>query len=102
MNDNFVLLPYYTGAKNIRQVIKDPASCGLLWLEILFNDRFNWAGFLNEPAVRTAYEKACIWHSHFKTMINIAKKRKPLKKIKGAWDPKEYRRFLEVLEFVSG
>ena len=95
------VLRAYTGASDLKEALKDPKSSQMLWLEILFNDTFDWEANLKNPAVLSAYRKASIWYYNFRTMINLAKKRKPLKIFAGAWDEREYRKFLEVLNFVS-
>lgn len=97
----FVILNHYTGARNIQGALKDPESLKLLWLEIVLNDSFNWEFYLKNPQILSAYKKACIWYHSFRTMIEQNKKRKPLKKMKGRWDPREYRKFVEALNFIS-
>ena len=101
MKSQLKVLSAYTGAEDLKAALKDPQSKSLLWLEILFNDSLDWEANLKNPAVRSAYRKASIWYYHFRTMIEEASKRKPLKKFNGAWDQREYRRFLEALNFVS-
>ncbi|MBI3352171.1 MAG: hypothetical protein HY036_06300 [Nitrospirae bacterium] len=79
----------------------DHKNYRVLWLEILFNDRVSWETYLDRPEVREAYQKACIWFSQFKTMIQAHTGRKPLESRSGKIDPKDYRQFLEALNFVS-
>lgn len=96
------LIPFYTGIKTLEDVFKDRRSLNLLWLEILLNDNIPWESYFNITEVRTAYDKACVWYSHFKTMIESYTGRKPLKIIKrDAIDDREYRKFLEALNFVA-
>jgi len=73
----------------------------ILWLEILLNDDIDWEGYLDIEKVRVAYNKACIWYSNFKTMIENYTGRKPLKIKKDRIDEREYRKFLEALNFVT-
>jgi len=95
------LIPYYTNRKSLEETLKDRRAINLLWLEILFNDSIDWEGYLDIKEIREAYEKACIWYCNFKTLIEAHIKRKPLKRIYGNIDSREYRRFIEVLNFVS-
>jgi len=98
----------------LEKILKNPKSISLLWLEILFNDKIQWENHLNQPEVKAAYEKACLWYVHFKTMVEGHTGRKPLE-IRMGHDPRrarcpceekiddrEYRRFLEALNFVAG
>ena len=98
----FRVIPYYTGDKTLEDVLKSPKSVSLLWLEILLNDGIPWENHLKRPEVKAAYEKACIWYAHFKTMIEGHAGRKPLEIRTGKIDDREYRRFLEALNFVAG
>ncbi|HEX9757928.1 MAG TPA: hypothetical protein VGB26_09015 [Nitrospiria bacterium] len=56
---------------------------------------------MDKPEIQSAYQKACIWYSHFKTMVLYSTRRKPLKTKTGPIDEKDYRKFLEALNFVS-
>jgi hypothetical protein len=96
------ILPFYTGDMTLDEVLKNPKSVRLLWLEILLNGEIPWENYLHQPEVKAAYEKACLWYGHFKTMIEGHTGRRPLDARRGKIDPREYRRFLEVLNFVSG
>lgn len=95
------IIPYYTGKKNLQEILGDKNSLSILWLEILLNDSFDWEDHLDIEHVRTAYEKACIWYGNFKNLIEYLINRKPLKIKKGKIDNKEYRKFIEALNFVS-
>ncbi len=96
------VIPYYTGDNTLEEVLSNPKSRGLLWLEILLNGEFPWKAHLEQPQVRVAYEKACVWYGHFKTMINGRIGREPLEVRTGRIDEREYRRFQEALLFVAG
>lgn len=98
----FRIIPYYTGDETLEEMLKRPKSVSLLWLEILFNDKIPWEKHLNQPEVKMAYEKACVWYTHFKTMIESHAGRDPLETRTGKIDDRKYRRFLEALNFVSG
>lgn len=101
MQNQFTILTTYTGVKTIDEAVHNKNGLKLLWLEILFNDSIDWESYLEIPAIRTAYDKAAIWYSHFRNMVEQVKIRKPLRKTKGQWDQKEYRRFVEVLNFLG-
>ncbi|OGR86610.1 MAG: hypothetical protein A3A86_07310 [Elusimicrobia bacterium RIFCSPLOWO2_01_FULL_60_11] len=101
MKPQLKVLTAYTGTEDLKSALKHPQSVKMLWLEILFNDSFNWESNLQNPIVRAAYRKASVWYHHFQTLIDRETHRKPLKKFEGNWDEREYRRFLEVLNFVS-
>lgn len=99
--DKLRLIPFYTKKENLEDALKDKKALNLLWLEILFNDSVDWERFLGIKEIKEAYEKACIWYWNFKTLIEGCTYRKPLKKIKGKVDIREYRKFIEALNFVS-
>ncbi len=95
------VIPYFTGHEDINDILKHKKASSLLWLEILFNDDFDWDSKLENNEIKTAYEKACIWYNKFSNLIEFSIKRKPLEKKQGVIDYKEYRRFIEVLNFVT-
>lgn len=95
------IIPYYTGIKNLESFLKKERSLKILWLEILLNDSIKWEDYLRTKEVKKAYQKACVWYSNFKTLIDFYIKRKPLKRIKSRIDLKDYRKFQEALNFVS-
>jgi len=99
---SFRVIPYYTGDTTLEEILKSPKSVSVLWLEILFNDEIVWKDYLTLPEVKAAYEKACVWYTHFKTMVSGHTGRKPLEIQTGSIDDREYRRFLEALNFVAG
>lgn len=94
------IIPFYTGIRRIEQAVADERSKSLLWLEIIFNGEIDWKN-INYPVVKEAYKKACIWYWNFKTLIGNYINRKPLEFTKGQPDFREYRKFLEVLNFVQ-
>ncbi len=100
--DQLRIIPFYTGDKTLDEALRNKKSLKILWLEILFNDLIPWENYLHLPEIKMAYEKASIWYHHFKTMVDWSAKRKPLREQKGEVDEREYRKFLEVLNFVSG
>ncbi len=98
------ILTTYTGKKykNIREILNDATAKNILWLEILVNDSINWEVYLNNPIIRKNYFKASKWYNNFKTLLEICKiNRKPLKTVTGKVDMRDYRKFLEVLYYVS-
>lgn len=94
------IISSYTGIKKLDEAVSDRKSRSLLWLEILFNEDISWER-IRHPAVKKSYEKACLWYWAFKSLINSCVKRKPLALKKGRPDPRDYRKFLEALNFVS-
>lgn len=93
MKEVLLIFPYYTGKETLEEVFLDKRNYRILWLEILFNDRVSWETYLDRPEVREAYEKACIWFTQFKTMIQVHTRRKPLESHAGKIDQRDYRRF---------
>lgn len=95
------IIPFYTGDESLEVVFANSKSLRLLWLEILINESIPWEEYLDRSEVSVAYEKACAWYSQFKTMVegHAGKRSLPLRK--GNVDMREYRTFLEVLNFVS-
>lgn len=95
------IIPFYTRVETLDRALKSRESLNLLWLEILFNDHISWEDYLDVPEIRMAYDKACLWYSNFKTLLDCTVKRRPLRKAEGKIDDREYRRFMEVLNFVA-
>lgn len=94
------IIPYYTGKEFLEEALKDKRSLNLLWLEILLNDTINWKRYLFNKEIRLAYEKASVWYSNFKSIVESYLHRKPLKIKKERINSGDYRRFLEALNFV--
>ena len=95
------VIPFFTGAKTLEEAIKDRKGVKLLWLEILVNGDINWEDYHKEEQVKIAYEKACIWYTNFRSMIQAYTGRPPLETKRGKIDEREYRRLIEVLNFVT-
>ncbi len=95
------VIPFYTGDKTLEDVLKNPASLRLLWIEILLNGAFPWLTYCHLAEVKTAYDKACVWYGHFKTMIDGLTDRPPLEIKKGKIDERESRKLFEALNFVT-
>ncbi len=95
------VIPFYTGKRDIDEVLKDRKSLEILWMEILLNGNVKWESYLNNDVVKGAYEKACIWYDKFGYMIGEYTGRHPLPVRTGVIDKKEYRKFIEALAFVS-
>lgn len=95
------LLPYYTGVKTLDEALKDKRSRGMLWLEILLNDKIEWERLFDITEVKSAYDKACLWYGSFSGLIGGFIDRKPLRRKKGKVDLREYRKLIEALNFVS-
>ena len=96
------IIPFYTGDETLDEALKNKKSISLLWLEVLFNDYISWESYLAIPEIKSAYEKACVWYSNFRILIDSTTKRRPLKNREGKIDDREYRKFLEALNFVAG
>lgn len=95
------LLPAYTGAATLHEALHDSRSQGVLWLEVLFNDRLNVAELLDDPVGRTAYHTACRWYTSYESLIQFILPRTPLPLDHGPIDERQYRTFIEALHFVS-
>lgn len=95
------IIPFYTGDQTLEDSLRHPASLKLLWLEILLNGDFPWENYRHFPEVEAAYEKACIWYGHYKTMIDGHIGRIPLETKAGEIDEKEIRTFQEAINFAS-
>ena len=95
------IISNYTGDQALDEALRNPRSAQLLWLEILLNDEVHWEDHLANPQVRNAYEKACTWYGHFKTLVDGHIGRKPLQTRDGPIDMREHRRFLEALNLVT-
>lgn len=95
------IIPFYIGLQSLEASLKDPKSQRLLWLEILLNGDFPWENYRDLPVLEAAYEKACIWYSHYKTMIDGLVGRPPLPRKIGKIDEREVRKFQEAIYFVA-
>ncbi len=95
------ILPFYTGVHAVEAALEDPQSRRLLWLEILLNGDVPWEDYRKWPEVEVAYEKACTWYGHYKTMIDGLIGRPPLEHRAGKIDAREIRTFQEAIYFVS-
>jgi|SRR3989337_102200 len=94
------IIPYFTTLATLKNALEDKRGIKLLWLEILLNGDINWEDHCDIPEIKSAYEKACVWYTNFRSMIDACVKRPPLRVMKGRVDNREYRRFIEVLNFV--
>ncbi len=95
------LLPAYTGVTTLKEALDDPRSHGVLWLEVLFNDKLDLAELLDDPVGREASRKACRWYTAYRSLIQFVTGRLPLPLDHGPIDEREYRTFIEALHFVS-
>ena len=96
-----VVLPFYSGDLTVESALDNPKGAQLLWLEILFNEQFPWRQYLTDARVKTAYEKACVWHGQFKTMIDGRIGPRSLGARTGDIDAREWRKFQEALTVVT-
>lgn len=85
----------------MEDALKNPRGVRLLWLEILVNDRLDLAPWWEREEVREAYAKACRWYHTYRSLIDSLLARSPLPYEPGSVDPRDYRVFAEVLQFVT-
>jgi hypothetical protein len=95
------LLPAYTGVTSLEQALADSRHHAVLWLEVLFNDQLDEALLLQHPRGRDAYDQACRWYTHFRSLIQFIAPRTPLPENHVPLDYRQHRIFLEALHFVS-
>ena len=96
------IIPFYTGDETLEEALRNKKGLNMLWLAILLNDCISWELYLEVPEIRMAYDKACLWYGNFKTMIDGFTGRRPLELRRGKIDDREYRKFLEAINFVAG
>lgn len=95
------IIPFYTGLQSLEALRHHPASLRLLWLEILLNGDFPWEDHRHHSEVEAAYQKAALWYTHYKTMIDGLVGRPPFEEKTGKIDEREIRKFQEAVNFVS-
>ena len=95
------ILSAYTGAASLEEALADPRGVRLLWLEILVNDQIDLTPWRGREEVREAYVKSCRWYHTYRSLIDSLVGRSPLPYEPGAVDPRDYRVFAEVLQFVA-
>jgi hypothetical protein len=93
------LLPAYLGVTSLDEALRHPRIARILWLEILVNDAIDWAT-LTHPLVQQAYQTACRWHTHYRSLISRLASRLPLPEDDGLIDERLYRQFAAALEFA--
>ena len=91
--------------RNVSHLLRDKSASRVLWLEILFNDQLPWEKYVKFAIVKEQYQKARLWHREFKSLLQSCgiKRNKfraisPLVRLR---DLKDYRKFIEVLHYVS-
>ena len=85
----------------MEDALKNPRAVRLLWLEILVNGQLDLAPWLDREEVREAYAKACRWYHTYRSLVDSLLAREPLPYEAGPIDPRDYRVFAEVLQFVA-
>jgi hypothetical protein len=95
------ILPAYTGAHTLEDIVQDSRAIRLLWLEILINEQLDVTPWLDRADVREAYVKACRWYTTYRSLIRSVLDRAPLPVEAGPVDPRDYRTFAEALRFVA-
>jgi hypothetical protein len=95
------ILPAYTGLNSVEAILQVPRARRLLWLEILFNDQFDFKSWQHDPEVQEAYRKACRWFTTYRSLIQSVLPRVPLPPDSGKIDQRDYRTFAEALQFVT-
>ena len=98
---SLTLLPAYTGVHTLQEAVDHIHSRRLLWLEILFNEKLDLAGYREQPVVEEAYQKACRWYTTYRSLIETVFPRAPLPSDAGPIDQRDYRTFIEALRFVG-
>ena len=96
-----LLLPSYTGVGTIDDALTDPRAARLLWLEILVNDRLDLSAWEHHALIQDAYQKACRWYTVYKSLIESLLPRRPLPSNPGPIDQREYRTFIEAIQFAA-
>jgi len=96
------IIPILIGAdfNTVEELLEDDRAVKELWLEILFNDEIDWEKYLDNPLVKKQYKKACKYYRNFGYLLD----RKPLPcedYTETDRDFPEYRRFEEILNFLS-
>lgn len=94
------LLPAYLGTTSIDEALETPQGRRLLWLEILLNDQLDLTPWRNDPAMQVAYQTACRWFTHYRSLLMSFGERTPLPHDSGPIDFREYRTFAEAIAFV--
>jgi hypothetical protein len=95
------ILPAYTGLNSIEAILQVPRARRLLWLEILFNDQFDFQPWQDHPEVQDAYSKACRWFTTYRSLIQSVLPQVSLPPDSGKIDQRDYRTFAEALQFVT-
>ena len=96
-----LLLPSYTSVGTIHDALADPRAARLLWLEILVNDRLDLSAWEHHALIQDAYQKACRWYTVYKSLIESLLPRRPLPSNPGPVDQREYRTFIEAIQFAA-
>ncbi|MDH4193047.1 MAG: hypothetical protein OEY80_02480 [Nitrospirota bacterium] len=95
------ILPAYTGLNSVEDILKSPRARRLLWLEILFNDQFDFKSWQHDPEVQEAYRKACRWFTTYRSVIQSVLPQVSLPSDSEKIDQRDYRTFAEALQFVT-
>jgi len=95
------ILPAYTGLNSVEEILQIPRARRLLWLEILFNDQFDFKSWQHDPDVQEAYCKACRWFTTYRSLIQSVLPRVSLPPDTGKIDQRDYRTFAEALQFSA-
>jgi len=95
------ILAVYTGLNSVEDILQVPRARRLLWLEILFNDQFDFKSWQHDPEVQEAYRKACRWFTMYRSLIQSVLPRVSLPPDSGNIDQRDYRTFAKALQFVA-
>ena len=95
------ILPAYTGLNSVEEILQVPRARRLLWLEILFNDQFDFQSWQHDREVQEAYRKACRWFTTYRSLIQSVLPCVSLPPDSGDIDQRDYRTFAEALQFVT-
>ena len=85
----------------MEDILQSPRARRLLWLEILFNDQFDFKFWQHDPEVQEAYRKACRWFTTYRSLIQSVLPRVSLPPDSGNIDQRDYRTFSEGFQISA-
>ncbi|MGQ0810955.1 MAG: hypothetical protein ACT4OO_07000 [Nitrospiraceae bacterium] len=94
------LLPFYLDTFSIEEAARTARGRRILWLEILLNDQLDLSPWRDHSGVQEAYQTACRWYTHYRSLITYLFNRAPLPTTPGPIDFQEYRTFAEAVCFA--
>lgn len=91
------ILAVYTGLNSVEDILQVPRARRLLWLEILFNDQFDFKSWHHDLKVQEVYGQACWWFTTYRILIQSVLLRVSLPPDSGKIDQRDYRMFAKSL-----